>query len=64
MPDGQLKLGALSRFLSQISHSLEEQSGGCVWLGKAKLFISGKEVKTGRGQHEWPLSLPNMHGMT
>ena len=62
MPDGQLKLGALSRFLSQIP-SLEEQRRGCVWMGKAKCCISGKEGHTGSGQHEWPLSLPNMYGM-
>lgn len=43
MPDGQLKLGALNGFLSQIPPSLEEQRRGCVGTGKAKLFFSGKE---------------------
>lgn len=43
MPDGQLKLGALNGFLSQIPPSLEEQRRGCVGTVKAKLFFSGKE---------------------
>jgi len=43
MPDGQLKLGALNGFLSQILPSLEEQRRGCVGTVKAKLFFSGKE---------------------
>ena len=43
MPDGQLKLGALNGFLSQIPPSLEEQRRGCVGTGKAKLFFLGKE---------------------
>lgn len=63
-PDGPLELEALSRLLSQVSHSLEERRTGCMGNGEAELLPSGKEEKTGRGRQEWPLSLPNMPGMT